>query len=250
VKADRKRHSASFTDSGTAFPGRELSPERWTKTGHRDTGEPFDWDAVFGRAAPRIVDLGCGNGRFLIGAALARPDADHLGIDTLQVAIDHAAQRANRRGLANVRFAVGDAAAWMSDRFGPGSIDEVHIYHPQPYFGADAGARRLLTPAFLARTWEVLRRGGALVLQTDNRDYWTYLMDATRPRFEPVLLPPFWTDAPEGRTLREIQAREKGLRVWRMVARRRDVPGPETPVSVAFDANRPKFRKRPGRRGR
>lgn len=228
---------------GVPFPGRVLPGARWTKTGLRDTGAAFDWAAVFGREAPRVVDLGCGNGRYLIGSALARPERDHLGIDLVQVAVDYAAQRANRRGLTNVRFVVGDAVTWMFERFAPDSLDEVHVYHPQPYYEEEAASKRLLTPEFLDRTWTVLRRGGLLVLQTDNKAYWKYLLGAASKWFAPEPLPGPWPDAPRGRTRREIQARLKGLAVWRMEARRRDEPLDMAIPEPDFDANRPRFRR-------
>ena len=229
---------------GVPIPGRVLPGERWTKTGHRDSGRSFDWTGVFGRDAVRVVDLGCGNGRYLIGSALARPGHDHLGIDLVQRAIDFAAHRANQRGLANVRFVTADAVKWLHERLTPDSVDEVHIYHPQPYYESDAAERRMLTPPFLERTWSVLRKGGLLVLQTDNKSYWGYLLEAVRRHFEPQVLPGPWPDAPKGRTRREILARQKGLVVWRMAARRLDVPRDVAVPRPDFDANRPRFRRR------
>ena len=228
---------------GVPFPGRVLPGDQWTKTGFRDTGKPFDWDAVFGRSAPRVVDLGCGNGRYLIGSALHRTDRDHLGIDLVQVAIDHAAHRANKRGLRNVRFVTGDANPWLFERLLPDSVDEIHIYHPQPYYEEADVSKRLLTAEFLERTWTVLRRGGLLVLQTDNKAYWTYLLKAVAKHFDPEIVPGPWPDAPRGRTRREIIARHKGLAVWRMTARRRDVPQAIEIPAADFDANRPKFKR-------
>ena len=231
------------SEFGVPIPGRVLAGDQWTKTGYRDTGKPFEWDAVFGRSSLRVVDLGCGNGRYLIGSALARPDRDHLGVDLVQVAIDHAAHRANQRGLRNVRFVTGDANPWLFERLGPDSLDEIHIYHPQPYYEVAKISERLLTAGFLERTWTVLRKGGILVLQTDNKAYWTYLLRAIEKHFEPEIVPGPWPDAPRGRTRREIIARGKGLAVWRMVARRRDVPKDLEIPPADFDANRPRFRK-------
>ena len=232
------------TEFGVPIPGRVLPGDQWTKTGYRDTRQPFDWEAVFGRTAPRVVDLGCGNGRYLIGSALARPDRDHLGVDLVQVAIDHAAHRGNQRGLRNIRFVTGDANPWLFDRLGPDSVDEIHIYHPQPYYEVATISQRLLTATFLDRTWTVLRKGGILVLQTDNKAYWTYLRRAVEKHFEPEIVPGPWPDAPRGRTRREIIARSKGLAVWRMIARRRDVPQAIEIPPADFDANRPHFRKK------
>jgi tRNA (guanine-N7-)-methyltransferase len=231
------------SEFGVPFPGRVLPRGRWTKTGFRGEG-PFDWARVFGREARRVVDLGCGNGRYLIASALARPGHDHLGVDLVQRVIDYAAHRANARGLTNVRFAVGDAVAWLFGRLGERSVDEIHVYHPQPYYDADAASKRMLTPEFLERAWRVLRPGGLLVLQTDNKAYWTYLQGAVRKFFEPAVRPGPWPDAPRGRTRREILARRKGLAVWRMEARRREAPLETRIARPDFDANRPRFRRR------
>ena len=232
----------SESEFGVPFPGRVLPGDRWTRTGYRDTRKPFDWEAVFGRTAPRVVDLGCGNGRYLIGSALARPDRDHLGVDLVQVAIDHAAHRANQRGLRNVRFVTGDANPWLFERLLPDSVDEIHIYHPQPYYEVADISKRLLTAGFLERAWIVLRPGGILVLQTDNKAYWTYLLRAVAKHFEPEAVVGPWPDAPRGRTRREILARSKGLAIWRMAARRRRVPQDIEIPPADFDANRPRFR--------
>ena len=233
-------------EDGVPFPGQELPRDRWTRTGVKDDGLPFDWEGRFGREAPRVLDLGCGNGRYLIASALARPCHDHLGIDLVQPCADWAARRANRRGLTNVRFTVGEAGEWLSRRLGNASVDEIHVYHPQPYYGEGAAAMRLLGPEFLARCWEVLKPGGLLVLQTDNKAYWGYLKEAVAFHFEPGLHPGPWPDAPRGRTRREILARKKGLAVWRMVARRREVPRAGPLPAPDFDANRPRFRRGAG----
>jgi tRNA (guanine-N7-)-methyltransferase len=238
------------SEYGVPFPGEVLPRERWTRTGYRDregAAVPFDWAGVFGRSAGRIVDLGCGNGRYLIASALARPGADHLGIDLVQRAVDWAAQRANRRGLANVRFAVGDVVAWMP-RFEACSIDELHLYHPQPYYRDEDIARRLVTAAFLARAWSVLRPGGILVLQTDNKTYWSHIRRAVLRHFEPEIVSGPWPDAPLGRTRREIVARRRGLAVWRMVAHRLETPRDVDVPAPGFDANRPSFRRAKRRR--
>ncbi len=235
---------------GVPFPGQVLPRERWTRTGMRDGEGPFDWPATFGRVAPRVVDLGCGNGRYLIGSALVRPGHDHFGVDLVQRAIDFAAQRANRRGLANARFVTGNAVTWVYGRLAPDSVDELHVYHPQPFYEEGQASRRLLTPEFLERTWTVLRPGGLLVLQTDNKAYWTYLCTAVPKYFGVTVRPGPWPDAPEGRTRREIVARQKGFAVWRMEARRLEAPRPIEIPRPDFDANRPSFRKTVPRSGR
>src|SRR3954454_9054515 len=95
---------------GVPFAGEILDPARWTQTALKKLPAegPLDLPALFGRAAPLVVDLGCGNGRFLLGSAVWRPKLDHLGFDVLPVVIRYATRRANQRGLTNLRFAVAD----------------------------------------------------------------------------------------------------------------------------------------------
>ena len=238
------------SDHGVPFPGEPVPPERRTTCQvELRRGEPLDWAALFGRDGTRVVDLGCGNGRFLLGSALARPEALHLGVDLVPQAIRHAARRAGERGLANVRYAWGDARELLFRGLGPESVDELHVYHPQPYYDPEQVERRLLTPAFFGRAWAALRKpAGLLVLQTDNPYYWRYVrrcaprLFAWEERSEP------WPEAPAGRTRREIMARQRGLTIF---------AGTGTPLALhprqararvarlprpTFDANRPRFR--------
>jgi len=212
----------------------------------------FDWKAVFRRDAPHVVDLGCGNGRYLIGSALARPDRDHLGIELVPPAVKFASLRAGQRGLTNVQIAWGDASEFLLERCAPASIDEAHLYHPQPYYEPHQRARRQLTPAILAAIHRALRPGGLFVFQTDNPAFAQYAREVVPALFAWTERAGPWPDAPAGRTLREITARKQGLTIVRAEARRLDLDDDEVRRRVAtlsepsFDANRPAFRKQGG----
>src|SRR5689334_14570333 len=95
---------------GVPIAGEILDSSQWTRTALKKLPADglLDWQALFGRRAPVVLDLGCGNGRFLIQSAVWRADHDHLGLDILPVVIRYATRRANQRGLRNIRFAVGD----------------------------------------------------------------------------------------------------------------------------------------------
>ena len=125
-------------DRAAPYPGRKLERELWTRTrtGLGERGQKFDWRAVFGRDARHVVDLGCGNGRWLIHSALERRDVDHLGVELVPPAVRLASLRAGQRGLTNLKLAWGDAVEFILERAEAASLDEVHLYHPQPYFDA------------------------------------------------------------------------------------------------------------------
>lgn len=232
---------------GVPIPGRILPPHLWTKTALKKLPPqgPLDFAAIFGRNAPLVLDIGCGNGRFLLASALRRPELNHLGIDVLPVVIRYATRRANHRGLKNIRFAVCGGHEFLEKYTPPHSVAEIHIYHPQPYHDPEKRHRRLLTPEFLALVHRSLVPRGLFVIQTDNQAYWEYLL-AILPRFfkfEEQIGP--WPDMPEGRTRREIYARRKGLPIFRGYGYAREDLSDEEAMQIAQSLPAPLFESTP-----
>jgi tRNA (guanine-N7-)-methyltransferase len=206
---------------GVPIPGQILDQARWAKTALKEMPVEgrLNWQSLFGRTAPVVIDLGCGNGRFLLGSALALPDYDHLGIDLLPVVIRYARRRGNHRGLTNLKFAVGEGRELLEKYVEPGSVAEIHCYHPQPYYDPHKVARRLITPSFLALVHRTLVPSGLFVLQTDNPGYWRYIKQVVPVFFDFAEHHGPWPDSPKGRTRREIIAHRKKLPVFRGVGK-------------------------------
>ncbi len=201
---------------GVAFPGRIVEQSRWTQTALKGMPDGLlDWKELFGRESPVVIDVGCGNGRYLIGSALTRSNHDHLGVDVLPVVIRYARKRANQRGLANIRFAVLGGRELLEKHVPPHSVAEVHCYHPQPYYDSAKVHLRLITPSFVALVHRALGPGGLFVIQTDNPGYWRYIKEVVPFFFDFHERIGRWPDAPKGRTRREIVALRKKLPVFR-----------------------------------
>jgi tRNA (guanine-N7-)-methyltransferase len=233
-------------EHGVPIPGQILPESEWAKTAVKRLPEagPLDWPTIFGRSAPVVLDLGCGNGRYTLLSAVSRPAFDHFAIDFLPVVIRYATRRANQRGLHNVRFAVKDAQTFMARYVDQSSIAEIHVYHPQPYHDPRKAFLRVLTPRLLVDAHDALMAGGLFVVQTDNPDYWAYMSRVLPSCFEFAEHPEPWPDAPEGRTRREILARQRGLAIFRGVGIRRDDLNQETVASLADALPMPRFRSR------
>jgi tRNA (guanine-N7-)-methyltransferase len=211
MPADEVEHEFGVPFAGTVRPR-----EEWTQTAlKRYPDGRIHWPTLFGRVAPVVLDIGCGNGRFLLASAVARPDHDHLGLDTLPVVIRYARRRGNQRGLTNLRYAVGGGRELLAEHVEPGTVAEIHCYHPQPYYDPSQVHRRLITPQFLALVHRTLVPGGLFVVQTDNPGYWRYIRQVVPVFFDFAEQKGPWPDSPQGRTRREIIARRQRLKIFR-----------------------------------
>lgn len=208
---------------GVPVPGEIQPMANWTNTSLKSlpNDEHVDFKTLFGREAPIMLDIGCGNGRSTLSSAVWRPQFDHLASDNLPVVIRYATRRANQRGLTNVRFTVIGGRELLAHHIAPQSITEIHVYHPQPYYDPKLIHKRLITPEFVSLVHQALIPGGLFVIQTDNPAYWNYMRKVIPLFFEFEEHPGKWPDAPKGRTRREIIALKEGLPVFRGVGRPR-----------------------------
>src|SRR5262245_34381926 len=130
MEEKRKRRQIE-REFGVPFAGEILEASQWTNTALKKLPAegPLDLASLFGRSAPLVLDIGCGNGRFLLGSSVWRPQFDHLGIDVLPVVIRYATRRGNQRGLTNLRFAVCDGERLLRQYLPAGCAAEIHCYH-------------------------------------------------------------------------------------------------------------------------
>lgn len=201
---------------GVPVPGEILEEERWTQTALKKIPEgTIDWQQLFGRQAPIVLELGCGNGRYMLASAMWRPEMDHLATDVLPVVIRYATRRGNQRGYKNLKFGVIGGRELLAEHVSPGSVTEIHVYHPQPFYDQREIGKRLITPEFLALVHRSLVPGGKFVLQTDNPGYWKYMQQVVPLFFDFQEQRGPWSDSPRGRTRREIIALKESLPVFR-----------------------------------
>jgi tRNA (guanine-N7-)-methyltransferase len=202
---------------GVPIPGEILPQDQWVQTALKKLPESghLPTHDIFGRKAPLVVDLGCGNGRFALGSAWSRKQMDHLAADILPVVIRYATRRGNQRGLSNLRFLVCDASKLVSDLLPPGSTAEIHCYHPQPYDDPRMRGQRLITPTFLAQCVRALEPGGQFFVQTDHAGYWSVIREMVARFFDFNERIGRWNDSPKGRTRREIHSLKKGMPIYR-----------------------------------
>lgn len=145
--------------------------ELWPRFGLDFATEVLDFDAVFGRHAPRVLEIGFGNGEALLALAAATPDRDFLGIEVHEPGVGHLLLRARELGLGNLRVWRHDAVEVLDCQIPDESIAEVLIFFPDPWPKSRHHKRRLIQPEFAALLACKLDRGGVLRLATDWQHY-------------------------------------------------------------------------------
>ncbi len=131
----------------------------------------LDLAARFGRAAPRTLEIGFGNGEHLVALAGRHPERDFLGIEVHRPGIGHLLLALEQHALSNVRVICHDAVEVLQWQLPAASLDEILILFPDPWPKKRHHKRRLVQSAFVQLIAERLRAGGRLHLATDWEPY-------------------------------------------------------------------------------
>jgi tRNA (guanine-N7-)-methyltransferase len=199
---------------------------RWSRWG-REVAElpegPLDLNAWFGRAAPVMLEIGCGMGETTAALAAAEPGWNYLAVDVYEPGLAALLMRAEQLGLANLRLAHGDAVTLLAEHVGNDSLAGVRIFFPDPWPKAKHHKRRLVNPAFVALLASRMRLGARLHLATDWAEYAEQMLAACRGEPELAAEFPAWAPRPpwRGATKFELRARAEGRDVWELMFRRR-----------------------------
>lgn len=132
---------------------------------------PLDLDAVFGRAAPKILEIGFGMGDSTATLAAGQPDTDFIGIEVHTPGVGALLKRIGESHLTNLRLIRHDAVEVLEHMIADASLTGIHIFFPDPWPKKRHHKRRLIQPGFVARLARKLMPDGYLHLATDWEDY-------------------------------------------------------------------------------
>lgn len=137
----------------------------------REISGPGEWDRIFGRNAPLVVEIGFGKDPFLLDRAAARPAEDHVGVERDPGRVAAFVAEIGRRGLGNVRALPVAAELALAVCFEDRAVAELHVYFPDPWPKLRHAKNRLVQPWFAREARRVLRPEGRLLLATDDAPY-------------------------------------------------------------------------------
>jgi tRNA (guanine-N7-)-methyltransferase len=194
------------------------------------TDGPADWDRAFGRAAPRILEIGFGMGDATAAVAQAMPAHDLIGVEVHEAGVGALLRLIGERGLANVRILRHDAVEVLRTMIAPGSLAGIHVWFPDPWPKKRHHKRRLIQGPFVGELARRLAPGGYLHCATDWQPYAEQMLEVLGA--EPLLrnravgsgsAAPGFAPRPPWRPLTRFEQRglKLGHGVWDLVFERR-----------------------------
>jgi tRNA (guanine-N7-)-methyltransferase len=150
---------------------RRAFAEHWARFGIDYTDQPRDLDALFGRTAPHVLEIGFGNGEALAWAAEHDPARDYLGVEVHRPGVGRLMNALAARDARNVRIWNHDAVEVLRNEIAEAALDEVRIWFPDPWPKKRHHKRRLIQPAFVELLAARVKPGGLLHLATDWPEY-------------------------------------------------------------------------------
>ncbi len=137
----------------------------------------LDAQALFGRLAPLVLEIGPGMGDATAEMAARDPERDYLAVEAHLPGIAHLLQLVEARGLTNVRVGYGDALDLVRRLIAPASLAAVHAFFPDPWPKKRHHKRRLIQPEHVALLRSRLAIGGVLHVATDWTPYAEQMLD-------------------------------------------------------------------------
>ncbi|GAB4566971.1 MAG: tRNA (guanosine(46)-N7)-methyltransferase TrmB [Anaerolineae bacterium] len=143
----------------------------------RQVERPVDWLARFGREVPLVVEIGFGNGDYLVRNAVAHPEWNFVGIEVEWPSVRRALRRIAQAGVQWVRIVQVDARIALERLFTERSIREAYALFPCPWPKERHAHRRLFSKDFLSLLNSRLEDDGSVLVVTDSRPYMEWVLE-------------------------------------------------------------------------
>ena len=157
----------------------------WPVYGLEYSPEQLNLDAIFGRTAQRVLEIGFGNGETLVEQAANHPGRDYIGIEVHVPGVGHCLLHAEKSELQNLRLIGHDAIDVLRQQIPAASLARVNLYFPDPWPKKRHARRRLIQSGFMRALALRLVPGGVVNIATDHVAYAEQIDEVLRA--EPLL---------------------------------------------------------------
>jgi len=157
---------------GRLTPGQQRAIDQlWPQFALDEGDAQINLNELFNRDAPKVIEIGFGNGASLAEMAKSQPDSDFLGIEVHRPGVGQLLNLIEQNGLSNLRVACTDAVELLKHRIPDNSLKRVQLYFPDPWHKKRHHKRRIIQPDFVNLLANKIKIGGHLHMATDWQHY-------------------------------------------------------------------------------
>ncbi len=149
----------------------------WPQFGVEYQAVLLDLDQVFGRKAPRVLEIGFGMGQSLAAMAGAAPDTDYIGVEVYRPGVGSLLRELGNHDIKNVRVISEDAVQVLEQMIPDAALDRVQLFFPDPWPKKRHHKRRIVQPGFLDLLSRKIKKGGIFHMATDWEEYAQHMME-------------------------------------------------------------------------
>jgi len=157
----------------------------------RSITERLDPARLFPSGQPLEVELGSGDGSFLVDYAKLHPERNFLGVERLLGRLRKLDRKGRRAGLTNLRGVRIESGYFLEYLLPRNSVSALHVYFPDPWPKRKHWKNRLINDRFPELARQALAPGGVVYLRTDHEDYFARMTNVfnASPAFRAVEMP-------------------------------------------------------------
>ena len=143
--------------------------------------EPLRLEELFPVAQPAELEIGCGDGGFLLEWAIRQPGKNFIGVERLLGRIRKLDKKGRRAELTNLHLLRFEARYLLQYLLPDHAFDAVHIYFPDPWPKDKHRHHRLIGEHFPELARRILLPNGIVHLRTDDPAYFEQMQESFLP---------------------------------------------------------------------
>jgi len=126
---------------------------------------------------PLEIDLGCGDGSFLVAMASKYPEKNFLGVERLLGRVRKVLRKSEKNSLSNLKVLRLELSYTIEWLLPDQCASRIHLLFPDPWPKKKHHKRRLIDDKFCKALVRILNQDGEFLFKTDHEEYFEESMN-------------------------------------------------------------------------
>ena len=179
---------------------------------------PINTYDIFGNYNETALDIGFGEGEFIVEVAKKNEDWNFLGIEIKYYRFKKAVHLANKENADNLKLLHIDVNIAVEQVFKDSIFDKVYINFPDPWPKDRHKKHRIISKRFLNSLRSLMKEGSTVEFSSDHLDYVNHIIEyfKSNPNFINILKTEDFTTKAKSRAVTKFEEQfiEENKRIY------------------------------------